>query len=128
MKCAKHPRRLRYHTAAETLGRGRHVFVWVIPRKFIGSSGLRHPDQLSVVDHAWGLRTHRRSPVIPYHCGSERRWGGEARPVVYPVCCGINVHHARLTACLRCLGGNGHVTQDVRELATTYSVLSALTE
>jgi transposase len=48
--------------------------------------------------------------------------------VVYPVCCGIDVHQARLTACLRGVQGDGQVTQDVREFATTYSALLALTE
>ena len=31
-------------------------------------------------------------------------------PVVYPVCCGIDVHQAQLTACLRQVDGEGHVT------------------
>jgi hypothetical protein len=39
--------------------------------------------------------------------------------VVYPVCGGIDVHQARLTACLRGVVGDGQVTQDVREFATT---------
>ena len=30
--------------------------------------------------------------------------------VVYPVCCGIDVHQAQLTACLRQVDGEGHVT------------------
>ena len=37
-------------------------------------------------------------------------------PVVYPVCCGLEVHQAQLTACLRQGDGAGHVTQEVREL------------
>ena len=48
--------------------------------------------------------------------------------VVHPVCGGIDVHQARLTAGLRCVLADGHVTQDVRECATTYSALLALTE
>lgn len=48
--------------------------------------------------------------------------------VVHPVCCGIDVHQARLTACLRCVQPDGQVMQDVREFATTYSALLALTE
>lgn len=39
--------------------------------------------------------------------------------VVYPVCCGIDVHQAQLTACLRQVDGKGHVTQVVREFGTT---------
>jgi transposase len=48
--------------------------------------------------------------------------------VVHPVCCGIDVHQARLTACLRSVEGDSQVTQEVREFATTYSALLALTE
>jgi transposase len=48
--------------------------------------------------------------------------------VVHPVCCGIDVHQAHLTACLRCVEGDGQVTQEMREFATTYSALLALTE
>jgi transposase len=48
--------------------------------------------------------------------------------VVHPVCCGIDVHQARLTACLRCVAGDSQVTQEGREFATTYSALLALTE
>lgn len=51
------------------------MFVGMTPRKFIGSSCLRHPDWLSVVDHAWELRTHSRSPSVPDHRCSEGRWG-----------------------------------------------------
>jgi len=35
--------------------------------------------------------------------------------VVYPVCCGIDVHQAQLTACLRQVDTTGHVTQEIRE-------------
>lgn len=98
------------------------MFVGMTPRKFIGSSCLRHPDWLSVVDHAWELRTHSRSPSVPDHRCSEGRWG-EAMQVMHPVCCGLDVHQARLTACLRCVEGGGQVTQDVPACATTYSAL-----
>jgi transposase len=47
---------------------------------------------------------------------------------VPPVCGGIDVHHARLMTCLRCVQPEGQVMQDVRECATTYSALVALTE
>jgi transposase len=46
--------------------------------------------------------------------------------VVHAVCCGIDVHQARLTACLRQSDATGQVTQDVREFATTYGALLAL--
>lgn len=46
--------------------------------------------------------------------------------VVYPICCGIDVHQARLTACLRQVDAAGQITQDVREFATTYGALLTL--
>src|SRR5262245_27819478 len=70
MKCAVSLRVLGYNTAAGTLGRGCCVFVGMIPRKLIGSSCSRHPDQSSLVDRAWELRTYSRSPIVPDHRGS----------------------------------------------------------
>jgi transposase len=46
--------------------------------------------------------------------------------VVYPVCCGIDVHQARLTACLRRVQEDGQVTKDVQEFDTTYPALLVL--
>jgi transposase len=46
--------------------------------------------------------------------------------VVHPICCGIDVHQAQLTACLRQVYLDGQVTQEVREFPTTYLVLLAL--
>jgi transposase len=43
--------------------------------------------------------------------------------VVYPVCCGIDVHQARLTACLRRVDTAGQVITEVREFETTYLAL-----
>jgi hypothetical protein len=110
------------------MGRGRRVFVGMIPRKFIGLSCLRHPDQLSVVDHAWELRTHSRSPIVLDDRRPEGKLEGETMHVVHPVCCGIDVHHVRLTAWLRCVQPDGQVMEDVCEFATTYSAWLALTE
>jgi transposase len=47
-------------------------------------------------------------------------------PVVQPICGGIDVHQAQLTACLRRVDADGHVTQEVRECATTDETLFAL--
>ena len=47
-------------------------------------------------------------------------------PVIHPICCGIDVHQAHLTACLRQATEDGQVTQEVREFATTYPALLAL--
>ena len=47
-------------------------------------------------------------------------------PVVYPVCCGLEVHQAQRTACLRQGDGEGHVTQEVRECGTPTSALLTL--
>jgi transposase len=46
--------------------------------------------------------------------------------VVHPICCGIDVHQAQLTVCLRRVTDEGQVTQEVREFATTYPALLAL--
>jgi transposase len=40
-------------------------------------------------------------------------------PVVHPICCGIDVYQAQLTACLRRVDTDRQVTQEVREFATT---------
>ena len=48
--------------------------------------------------------------------------------VVYPVCCGIDVHQAQLTACLRQVDAAGHVTQEIQEFGTTLSALLRLLE
>ena len=47
-------------------------------------------------------------------------------PVVHPICCGIDVHQAQLTACLRRVDMDGQVTHEVREFATTYDALLTL--
>jgi transposase len=46
--------------------------------------------------------------------------------VIHPICCGIDVHQAQLTVCLRRVTEDGQVTQEVREFATTYPALLAL--
>lgn len=46
--------------------------------------------------------------------------------VVHPICCGLDVHQAQLTACLRRVDADGQVTQEVREFATTYDALLTL--
>jgi transposase len=46
--------------------------------------------------------------------------------VVHPICCGIDVHQAQLTACLRRVNTDGQVTTDVRAFATTYDALLTL--
>jgi transposase len=46
--------------------------------------------------------------------------------VVHPICCGLAVHQAQLTACLRRVDTDGQVTTDVREFATTYDALLTL--
>lgn len=46
--------------------------------------------------------------------------------VVHPICCGLDIHQARLTACLRQVEANGHVLQNAREFATTYGAVLGL--
>jgi transposase len=48
--------------------------------------------------------------------------------VVHPICCGLDVHQAQLTACLRRVDTDGQVTTAVREFATTYDALLTLSE
>jgi transposase len=48
--------------------------------------------------------------------------------VVYPVCCGIDVHQAQLTACLRRVSPEGQITTELRECGTTYPELLALSD
>jgi transposase len=53
---------------------------------------------------------------------------GTPMQVEHPVCCGIDVHKATLTACLRRVDANGQVTTEVREYATLYQPLLALAD
>jgi transposase len=48
--------------------------------------------------------------------------------VVHPICCGLDVHQARLTACLRHVNDAGQVTTEWREFGTLYSELLALSD
>src|SRR5262245_35826336 len=48
--------------------------------------------------------------------------------VVSPVCCGLAVHQAQLTACLRCVSSEGQIPGARREFGTTYGALLALSE
>jgi transposase len=47
-------------------------------------------------------------------------------PVVHPICCGLDVHQAQLTACLRRVDTDGQVSTDVRAFATTDDALLTL--
>jgi transposase len=46
--------------------------------------------------------------------------------VVYPVCCGLEVHQAQLTACLRRVSPAGQLTTERRDFGPTYAELLAL--
>jgi transposase len=46
--------------------------------------------------------------------------------VVHASCCGLDVHQAQLTACVRQVHLDGQVTQEVREFATTSAALLAM--
>jgi transposase len=48
--------------------------------------------------------------------------------VVYPVCCGVDVHATQLTACLRRASEPGQITTELREFGTTLSELGAFRE
>ena len=45
--------------------------------------------------------------------------------VVSPVCCGLDVHQAQRTACLRCVSPEGQMTLERREFGTPYGGLLA---
>jgi transposase len=45
--------------------------------------------------------------------------------VIHPICCGIDVHAAQLTACLRQVNEDGHITTERHDSGTTYSELVA---
>jgi hypothetical protein len=46
--------------------------------------------------------------------------------VIPPVCCGIDVHSAQLTACLRRVREDGQITTELVDCGTTYRELIAL--
>jgi transposase len=46
-------------------------------------------------------------------------------PVVSPVCCGLDVHQAPRTACLRCVSPEGQMTLERRECGPTSGELLA---
>jgi transposase len=48
--------------------------------------------------------------------------------VVPPVCCGIDVHQAQLTTCLRRVSPEGKITTERRTFGTTYAELWALSD
>ena len=45
--------------------------------------------------------------------------------VVSPVCCGLDVHQAQPTACLRCVSPEGQIPLERREVGTTSGALLA---
>ena len=40
--------------------------------------------------------------------------------VIHPICCGIAVHAAQLTACLRRVSDDGQITTELVDCGTTY--------
>lgn len=48
--------------------------------------------------------------------------------VVHPICCGLDVHQATLTACLRRVNEDGQTTTELRQFGTTYPALLALSD
>jgi transposase len=46
--------------------------------------------------------------------------------VIVPACCGIDVHHKSLVACIRVLGPGGQVSKEVRTFATMTTALGEL--
>ena len=48
--------------------------------------------------------------------------------IVYPICCGLDVHKATVTACLRRVERTGQVTKELRTVGTTTAALLALAD
>jgi transposase len=46
--------------------------------------------------------------------------------VVFPACCGIDVHHKSLVACIRLIGPTGQVSKHLRRFGTTTAALGEL--
>src|SRR5262249_31897593 len=69
-----------------------------------------------------------RSAAVSLHCGVNIPQEGATMQVEHPVCCGIDVHKDMRTACLRRAEGNGQVSKEVRECATTSQALLALAD
>jgi transposase len=47
---------------------------------------------------------------------------------IHPVCCGLDVHEASVTACLRRVNADGTINVEIREFGTTVKELTALGE
>lgn len=47
---------------------------------------------------------------------------------VHPICCGLDVHQAQVTACLRRVGPNGDVSLETREFSTVMRGLTELSD
>lgn len=48
--------------------------------------------------------------------------------ILYPRCCGIDVHKKSVTACVNVLGADGRSSTEVRRFATTTRALGELAE
>jgi hypothetical protein len=82
------------------------------PVELLGSRvGKAHPEP-----------EHRRPLLFSPLNGQETT----AMQVVHPVCCGIDVHQAQLTACLRQVDGAGHVCDFSWHMAEFFSHMLAV--
>jgi hypothetical protein len=97
--------------------------VGLTPRPRNGLSCSQHPDQLTSTDHAWAKRLESRSGGVPWPRPLQWAWEARIMHVVYPVCCGIDVPQAQLTACLRRVSPEGQITTERRDCGTTYQEL-----
>ena len=69
-----------------------------------------------------------RSAAVSMHCGSAKPQEGATMQVEPPVCCGIAVHKATLTAWLRRVDVNGQGSKEGRAFATPSTSLLALSD
>jgi hypothetical protein len=113
-----------YKEVRGTSARGHFTLRTLTPSRQ-RSVPLAAPRHVDTQDHAWAKRTWSREPWRPCHClphVQERH----PLPVLHPVCGGIDVHAAPLTACLRRVSDDGQSTTEVVDCGTTYRALIAL--
>jgi hypothetical protein len=126
MKTLSSPRRMQsmprgrpilYKAGRGTLARG-HFTLWALTPERQRSVPLAAPRPVDPPEHAGEQRPWSREPWRPCHClpqVQERR----PRHVLHPVCCGIGVHAAQLTAWRRRVSDDGQSTTELGECGTT---------
>src|SRR5262245_39138584 len=93
-------------------------------------SGAVEPARESGPDRPWSPTLSLRARVAESQIWwRSPRVGNDGRSimdVVFPACCGIDVHQKSLVACVRRIEPGGHVRKELRTFATTTAALSEL--